>query len=347
MIAPADWNTPMNIARNQTRTDRFNAAVRGMRGCIADYFAESPRWWANRSADGLTPIDNAAHAVDNGWVGWGGAGAASDAAVTTLLQACNHWLTTRNLCGIRITGWREAHIHKLYWQTAWCYSCDNYAAQAMLTVAANNAGGNATVTQDPVAAAAAVGNPYDFNLCGYVHQPLAPARVLRGDSRDPAAILLANGFQPVNLASRWLYKPWFDGNALDDTKSVTTVAALAIEAGPAAHRIGYPIGAGPAWLAAEQLRLNVGPPRGYVYEFNAGALQSTRLLGTPLGTEHIFLALPAGSIINWWFVQPDRSTVGPYPFPDPGHAPGVPAVPLGPAMPGVAATVSAAVRTLA
>ncbi len=312
MIGPADWNIPINIARNQTRTERFTAAVRGMRGCITDYFTESPRWWANRSADGLTPIDNAAHAVDNGWVGWGGAGAASDAAVTTLLQACNHWLTTRNMCGIRITGWREAHIHKLYWQTAWCYSCDNYAAHAMLTVAANNAGGIATVTQDPVAAAAAVGNPYDFNLSGYIHQPLAPARVLRGDSRDPAAILLANGFQPVNLASRWLYKPWFDGNALDDTKSVTTDAALAIEAGPAAHALHHPIVGGTGMARGGTASAN------WVLARRAGTCTSSTpprccrrvWVGTPVGTEHIFLASTRfGAIINWWFVLINRSTV--------------------------------------
>lgn len=345
MIAAPVWNPAMILARGQTRTARFDAAMTGMQGVINDFFTDSYRCWANRTADGLAAIDAAANAVRNNWQAWGGAGVAADASITTLLNACANWLANRRVFGMRVTGWREPYIQKLYWQVAWCYSCDHYVQQALAQIGANNALGNATVPNGPVAAAALSGSPYNFVNCGYFHQPLAPLRVLRGDTRGPNDPTLANGFQPINLANRWAYHPWFDGNAVGDTISVTTDPALAIDAGPAAHALGYVFNPAhmPGWLAAERIRLGVGVVRGYVYELNAGALPSTRLTEAPPGREHIYLALPAATIINWWFVtaNPHRCTVGPYPFPAPGAAPGVGVAP------GVPATVSAAPHTLA
>jgi hypothetical protein len=331
MIAPAVWNPALLVARMQSRDDRFDSAVAGMTDIIDDFFQESARCWASRRADMLTPIDNAARAVRAGWVGWGGAGLASDAAVTTLLNACTTWIAAHQFRGIQFTHWRASHIKKLYWQTAWCYAADHYVQQAMATVAANNALGNATLTTDPVPMVAAVGNPYQFApLSGYAHRPTG-ARTLRGDTRGPDAIAIA-GFQARHLANRWQYKPFFARDAVA-TPSTTTDEALATEAPAAAHALGSPWGAAPNWLLPTlgALGVNVGPARGFVYELNVANLTSTLLVGRPVGLEHVFLGIPVPLITNWWVVTGNRRTVGPFPFPPVapvGLAPGAPMAPL-------------------
>jgi len=319
MIAQADWAPAIAAARATppSRTERFDAAMLRMEGVIDAYFRESSQNpILSRRADGLSGIDAAARALRNGWRGWNGAGVASDAAVTAVFRACRAWLASRQICGMRITGWREPHIRPLYWRVAWCYSTDNYVRQAHATTAANNANGLVTLVTDPVAAIAPVGNPYGFlPISRYTHEAI-PGRVVRGDTRSPETILNQGGFQPLHGADPWQYTPFFDGNAVG-TISVSNDIPLAIQAGAAARALRNPIDPPSAWLAA---LMGTEPVRGYVYEFNIGAALTTRLDNAPTGLEHIVLSLPPATILQWWVVISGRRTMGPFPFPpvDPG-----------------------------
>jgi hypothetical protein len=358
MIGAATWTPALAVARAQNAQDRYDTAKTQMTQIIADYFTNSYSCWANRWADGLTAIDNAANALSVGWA----APPASDALVTNVLNACAAWLHDRRfpLVGWRVTGWREDSIVKLYWQVTWKYAAAVYAQDVAAQIAINNVAAPPVptlVTQVP-AVASLVGNFFEFPIVGasgYTHQGMGAGRMIRGDTRGPAAIALANGFQPINWGTA-AYEPFFYGHATGDTPSVTTDAVvgnvrLAINAifGARFHAT-----AGPAWLAAELGRLGAGPPRGYIYEMNAGALASARVTGRPQGEEHVFLAIPDNAITNWWAVvraPTNRHTVGPFPYPPPLNAPGV-AIPgaAGPApviAPGVAATLSGGVDQLA
>ena len=126
MIAAAIYTPALTIARSQILTDRIEAARGGMAAALNAWAVNSPRWGANRKADGLGPIDLAVAGLA-AWQAQGGAALANDAAVTALLNAARHWLHSRKFLGLRVTGWREGAIHALYWQTAWAYCCDNFA----------------------------------------------------------------------------------------------------------------------------------------------------------------------------------------------------------------------------
>lgn len=316
MIAALTYDPAFQMAQAQPQGVRTDAARRGMIGALDVWAAESPRFGANRKADGLGPIDTAVALVRANWVANLGASLANDAAVTALLDACADWLRERKFFGMRVTGWREQAIAQLHWQAAWAYCCDNYVQQAIALVAGNNLLGAASSIPTAVGVGTAVGSPYQFANSGYIHQAL-PQALLRGDTRDPQTIAASNGFQARNLGGRWTLQPWFSGNATGDTTSTTTGAALAIEAGPAAQALGSPVGPGPAWLAAA---LNNQRVRGYVYEMQlAPPAMSTRVATQNLGVEEVFLALPAAAINRWWAVINGRITVGPFPFP-PGLA---------------------------
>lgn len=320
MILAATYDPAIQTAQTQTQVVRTDAARRGMIGALDVWAAESPRFGANRKADGLGPIDTAVALVRANWVANLGASLANDAAVTALLNACAGWMHERQVCGIRVTGWREQAIVQLHWQAAWAYCCDNYVQQAIALVAANNHGGFASSITSAVGVGTAVGSPYQFANSGYVHQAL-PQALLRGDTRSPQMIAASDGFQARNLGGRWTLQPWFSGNASGDTTSTTTGPALAIEAGPAAQALGSPVGAGPAWLAAA---VNNQRVRGYVYEMQlAPPSMSTRVATQNLGVEEVFLALPAAVINRWWAVIGGRITVGPFPFPPGAGAPAV------------------------
>ena len=327
MIAAPIYDPAIQIARMKPRDQRTDCARSGMVGALTAFQTNSVRWGANRKADGLGPIDQAVAFLRNNWVAQGGAGPVNDGAVTTVLTTCKNWLEGRKVFGMRTTGWREASIAELYWRTAWCYCCDNYVQRALQQLGVNNAAGNPTTVTGPVAGAAPVGTPYQFLNSGYSHHSLPqPPRVLRGDSRGPLSIQGANGFQPL-MNGRWTYAPWFDGNATGGTQSVTTQEALAIEAGPASHatHTNAPEGQLPAWLAGvlqNATGQNNPQRRGYVYHFgNLGNAMSSRVEDGAIGTEHIFLALPATLITSWWVVLVNRQTVGPFPFPPGAVAP--------------------------
>ena len=344
MIAPAVYNPAIGMARAQTRHDRFNAAFGGMIGALDTWRDGSPSTGASRRADGLRPIDAAVAAVRAGWQPNNGAVVANDAIVTTLLNACTGWLTARTFLGGRVTGWREAPIRKLHWQVAWAYCCDGFVQQATAQLAVNNAAGNATPVLIPLGGAAAAGSPYSFAASGYIHQPL-PGVKLRGDTRGPWTIHASGGFQPIhppaNPANRWTYQPWFEGNSMTDTISVTTDVHLAVEAGPFARAQRHPRDVNvQAWLTA----LLPSQERGYVYEFGnlPAALSTTRVDTAVIGSEHIFLGLPNAMITRWWAVLANRFTFGPFPYPavDPAVAAALAAPPPVP-------NQSAAAHTLA
>ncbi len=322
MIATPVWNPAIWAARVQPMNARTNCARIGMAQILNNYFQDSINCLANRRADGLAPIDQAAHALTAAWPGAGPLSALIDARVTAVLNACSSWLTNRRFLGFRVTGWREAAIAALYWQTAWCYSCDNYARRAILAIGVNNGLNVATTATEPVPVAQLIGNPYQFAGSGYAHQNVPG--LLRGDSRGPDTIAnVSNGFQPRTVIYG-AYQPWFDGHNTA-TPSTTNDQQLAINAAKAAAGPGgSPAGILPAWLNG--VLTGLAPlganRRGFVYELgNLGALNSTRLLAAPLGREHIFLAIPPAAITRWWVVLSNSHTVGPFPFPAAALAP--------------------------
>ena len=67
----------------------------------------------------------------------------------------------------------------------------------------------------------------------------------------------------------------------------------------------------PAWFPAMVTGDNI---RGFVYTFNLGTTEATRVTGEPLGREHIYLGLPNQSIAQWWAVRADKRTFGPLPY---------------------------------
>ena len=320
MINPAVYNPALNVARLKSRDARTDCARIGMVGVIDAYRTNSVRAWANRKADGLGPIDGAVTALRANWQAQGGAVLVNDPLVQAVLSACKGWLDGRKVAGMRVTGWREQSISELYWQTAWAYSCDNYAEQARQLVINNNAINAVTPVNAPVGIAAPQGSPYAFagGYSGYMHEMLA-GRVVRGDTRGPLSVQATNGFQSRMLNNRWAYAPWFAGNATGGTVSVTTNVATAIEAGPFAIATGegnIDPAQIPAWLGNAVQAHSNQQVRGFVYEFGGLAgVQSTRVAEGPTGRENIFLAIPAANVANWWAVLMNRQTVGPFPFP--------------------------------
>lgn len=293
-----------------------------MTGALNTFATNSRTWWANRRADGIRPIDQAIAVVQANWQLNNGFSAQNDACVGNLLSACARWLAHRRVLGLRVTGWREEPIRELYWQVAWCYSCDNYVQQALQQI--GNIGNNPITLTDPVNPGSVEGNPYAYNNSGFTHAAMAqPPRILRGDTRGPDDIDQAHGFLPINTG-RWAYDPWFAGSASGTTPSVTTQEDLAIEAGPAARAKKWPVGNSPAWLAGiiQNLTQANPPVYAFVYEFGQlGNALSARVTATQVGKEHVFLAIPAACITNWWAVLPNRHTVGPFPFPAGAVAP--------------------------
>jgi hypothetical protein len=337
-MVPALTLTPsLNAANLQPLGTREDCARAGMLGVLNNFINGSRVWGTNRRADGLGGIDAAVAAIRANWTAQGGAGRALvDPHVTTLLNACTAWFQNRQVCGMRVTGWRESAIRTLYWQAGFAWSCDHYVQQALLHIAQNNGNNVETCADEPVQLAAVHGQFY--NDAQYTHANVPPGappanRLLRGDSRGPVLITNSGGFQPRNIGNRWNYNPWWRGNATGDTISTTTTQALAIEAGPAAHATGAatPEGALPPWLAAA---LGGGARRGYVYEIANIAGNAVRMTATNPGHEDVYLAIPMARLVNWWVVRGDRFTFGPIPFPIPGVAP-------------VAAAWSLAARTLA
>jgi hypothetical protein len=320
-MVPAPVFVPaLQAGRLMPSGERNDCALLGMKDVLDEFRTNSMTCCANRRADGLGPIDQAVALLDAGWQANNGFAVANDADVEALLRACRAWDIKRRVCGMRVTGWRWAPIRELYWKVAWCYSCDNYAQQALAALPGNNAANNPTTLLDPVLQNAPEGNPYDFPNSGYVHAAMAQP-VLRGDTRGPLSILAANGFQPANTG-RWTYKPWFDGDATGGTPSVTSDEALAINAARGAR--GSPEGTLPLWLDGAIQGVAGGQNMrrgGYVYELgNIGNAISTRV--GPVGVEHVFLAIPAQCITRWWVVLA-RCTVGPFPFPAGAVAPNV------------------------
>lgn len=312
----------LQVGRLQPVNVRCDCSAAGMVNILNDFNTNSYNCFANRKLDGLGDIDRAVAAVRTAWANVGvGIVAPVHLPVENLLVACRSWLENRKVFGLRVTGWREAPINELYWQAAWSYSSLLYMIRAQTTINGNNIAGVATTVADPGAAGYA-GNPYQFMNSGYSHHALlAPARLVRGDTRGPLSIQAASGFQAMHLNNLANYSPWFSGNANHDTISITTDEAIAIDAGPAAHALGAtPEGALPPWLAGALGHGTVR--RGYVYEFaNIGNLNSTRMSTEPIGREHIFLGIPNACITNWWVVRGDRQTYGPIPYPPPPVAP--------------------------
>lgn len=320
MIANNIYNPALQIAKSQIADVRTTWARNGMQTVLLTFKNESKKRWANRKADGLGPIDLAVDQVIRSWPNGGAGNATVDPHVKSLLTACKHWIDNRKVFGARITGWREAAIKDLYWRVAWCYFTDSYVQQALAHLNNNNTAGVPTAVTEPTALGYAFG-PYQFTNSGFTHHiQAAIPRILRGDSRGPASIIASDGFQPRNLGNRWSYAPWFNGHAMGDTISTTNREHLAIEAGPSSFSRGdnSPEGNLPAWLVP---LLDGANRRGFVYEFNIGAKNGTRVQGTAAGLEEIYLGLPADAISNWWVIRVDRSTFGPIPFPPPAVAP--------------------------
>jgi hypothetical protein len=324
-MVPAVTLTPsLNAARGQTLETREACARLGMLGVLENFRNGSRVWGTNRRADGLGAIDAAVAAIRANWIAQGGADSALvDPHVTTLLNACTAWFQNRQVCGMRVTGWRESSIRTLYWQAGFAWSCDYYVQWALNQIAWNNLNNVETCADEPVPLAAVHGQFYNDAQYTHANVPpgVAPAnRLLRGDSRGPITITNANGFQPRNINNRWNYNPWWLGNATGDTISTTTTQGLAIEAGPAAHRArtATPEGPLPPWLAAA---LGGAVRRGYVYEIANIAGNAVRMTATLPGHEDMYLAIPLARLVNWWVVRADRHTYGPIPFPIPNAAP--------------------------
>ena len=347
MVAPGILNPALADARAQSRSDRNTVHQSGMGNVLQNFRPGSAVWGTNRWADGLSGIDAAVAALDAQWPAppavpvW----ATVDPLVAAVLNACTAWLGNRQICGLRVTGWREAAIRKLYWQVAWAYNFKQYAIAANATANARNALGQITGMDDVVLPAGVV-NPFRFAASGYTFEApvliaappggrvLAAGHVIRGDTRGPLNIANANGFQGWNIGVAGQYSPWFDQNAGDDVQSVTTDQALTINAARAGKLTGGHkprLADAPAWVgvlgggpagAAAHLAAFIRNLKGYIYEINTGGpANACRVTGTTPGREYIYLGLPAAIILNWWAIDAGGRTYGPIAFPAPANDP--------------------------
>ena len=342
MITAAVLDPALTIAQAQAIGERHNAAQQGMVNILRTFRTKSKTWGCNRKADGLVPIDNAVAALEAAWPATPPVWAAVDPLVQAVLNACTSWLAGRKVFGHRITGWRTPAIKKLYWQTAWAYNFKQYSIAAH-SAATTNLGTGALTSTAFGALPAGVVNPFNFAGCGYTIEAAAagvtpaggaaiPAgNVLRGDSRGPLNIALANGFQGRSILTAGTYAPWFCGNAGDDVVSVTTDQNLPINAAKAGKVTGgnRPTQADfPVWLsaAAGGLRNLIG----FVYEVQTGGgPNACRLTSEPAGREYIYLELPNAVIVNWWAIHRNGTTYGPIAFPAPVADPGANWSPVG------------------
>ncbi|MQA18069.1 hypothetical protein [Rugamonas rivuli] len=325
MIPTATLNPAIDKARAQSRTARVDTSKIGMPGVLQNWKTNSPRFGANRRADGLTPIDTACAALALNWKSQGGAGmGGNDTATTTLLDACAQWLDDRKVFCMRVTGWREKAIKELYWQVAWAYISDRYVQHALATLAINNAAGMVTSIIEPTPPQTPGGDPYDFMNSGYQHQTAATLTPLyRGDTRSPTTIENLGGLMPQQLASRWDYLPFFDGSTGGNTPGLTNDPQLAINAVGAAKATGNHLDHSmDAWVES----FGRGKPRGYIYEFGhlPGATSCLRVQEQTVGREVIFLGIPHAMISRWWAVHSDHTTSGPFAFPATGNPPANP-----------------------
>lgn len=334
MVPDGTLRPSLNAAKMQLLETREACARVGMLRVLEDFRTSSRVWGAIRRSDGLGAIDAAVDAISTAWGPQDGAGhVLVDQHVTALLNACTAWL--QEVRDRKVTDRRGPSIRTLYWQAGFAWSCDYYAKQALRQIEWNNLLKMETCADEPVQLAAVHGHFYNDPAYTHANVPpgVAPAnRLLRGDSRGPITITNSNGFQPRNINNRWLYNPWWLGNATGDTISTTTNQGLAIDAGPAAHkaRTATPEGPLPPWLTDPVAGpLGNAVRRGYVYEIANIAGNAVRMTATLPGYEDMYLAIPMARLVNWWVVRADRHTYGPIPFPIPNAAPPAAAWSLG------------------
>lgn len=318
MITAATFTPALQIAQLKPLAQRTQIGLQGMVGVLDEYLNSNPGWWANRWADGLGDLDGVVTQLRAAWIANGNnapAWGVVDPLVDGVLNACTQWLSNRkwDWAHIRITKWRKQAVTDLYWKTAWAYSCGKFAADCQISIPTNNTAGTITSTRTPVNPGATQGNPYAFGNGEYTYDGANnfTTRAVRGDSRGPLSIWGSDGFQAMHLNNFSQYKPFFSGNANHDTISVTCSESIAINAATNRRFGNTAAGNLPAWFPAMVTGDNI---RGFVYTFNLGTTEATRVTGEPLGREHIYLGLPNQSIAQWWAVRADKRTFGPLPY---------------------------------
>lgn len=324
MVQATVLNPAITAAKLKDLEKRMDCATKGVSGVLSDFRTNSKVFGTNRKADGVGPIDTAVEELSRRWNPTA-ALAVSD-PVEKVLKACAAWTSSRRSGVIKITGWRQDSIDTLYWETAWAYACQVFANEALDAVVQGNGTGDVTTIDEVSGTDPAGFNPYKHGT-EYAHLRdafQAMGIIYRGDTRGPAEILKANGFQARRLLDPTEYKPYFKGHAMGDTISTTDQQNLSINAVSAAHARGEAsaLGAVPKWIE-DAIKDAGGQPRirGFVYGINPGNHNATRVGDQPAGREEVFLAIPNGSISRIWAVLSATESVGPFPFPAPDTKP--------------------------
>lgn len=332
------YKAALDQARNKPDDVRQDVAIKGMLGTINRWEENSKVTGTNRWADGLSAIDRAVDNLKTNWNADNGASANNAPRLLGLLDACDAWLTDRNMCGLQVTAWRADAIKALMWQAALSYSADNFSQETVKSIRRNNSAGKPTSLADPVAENDILGNPYMPGVAptNFKFSTIAVARGdvknewARGDSRDPKVILEQGGFMPANGLTREGLKPWFNGAALGGTISITRDPDLPWNAGGKAAALtggekkivkrGEKVKSGLGWLDERLVTLgNDVKLNGFVYYLNNldGNDNTMHLSNEMTGKEHVFAAIPSECISQWWAnvtVQGKMQKIGPYDF---------------------------------